>query len=123
MMEIFFGIITRQAIRRGSFTSVRDLITVIGTFIDGWNDRGQPFIWTKTADELLPHRHPGKRTSFSDTEDFCPFTFWPCAVYLRLDCGAGHGGIMAFVACPGAGVRSDDCDLPLSGSGHHVKAS
>jgi transposase len=65
MVEIFFGIITRQAIRRGSFTSVKDLITAIGTFIDGWNDRCHPFTWTKTADQLLPHCRPGKRTSFT----------------------------------------------------------
>jgi transposase len=65
MVEIFFGIITRQAIRRGSFTSVKDLITAIGTFIDGWNDRCHPFTWTKTADDLLPHCRPGKRTSFT----------------------------------------------------------
>jgi transposase len=65
MVEIFFGIITRQAIRRGTFTSVKDLITAIETFIDGWNDRCHPFTWTKTADELLPHSRPGKRTSFT----------------------------------------------------------
>jgi transposase len=65
MVEIFFGIITRQAIRRGTFTSVRDLITAIENFIDGWNDRCQPFAWTKTADELLPRCRPGKRTSFT----------------------------------------------------------
>jgi transposase len=53
MVEIFFGIITRQAIRRGTFTSVKDLIAAIGNFIDGWNDRCQPFVWTKTADEIL----------------------------------------------------------------------
>jgi len=53
MVEIFFGIITRQAIRRGTFTSVQDLIAKIGQFIDGWNDRCQPFEWTKPADELL----------------------------------------------------------------------
>lgn len=65
MVEIFFGIITRQAIRRGTFTSVKDLITAIGTFIDGWNDRCQLFTWTKTADELLPHCKPGQRSSFT----------------------------------------------------------
>ena len=65
MVEIFFGIITRQAIRRGTFTSVKDLITAIENFIDGWNDRCHPFTWTKTADELLPHSRPGKRTSFT----------------------------------------------------------
>ena len=53
MVEIFFGIITRQAIRRGTFGSVRDLIHAIRAFIDGWNDRCQPFVWTKDADTIL----------------------------------------------------------------------
>jgi transposase len=55
MVEIFFGIITRQAIRRGTFASVKELMTAISRFIDGWNDRCHPFTWTKTADEILPH--------------------------------------------------------------------
>jgi transposase len=55
MVEIFFGIITRQAIRRGTFTSVKDLIGAIEAFINGWNDRAHPFIWTKTAEQILPH--------------------------------------------------------------------
>ena len=55
LVEVFFGIITRQAIRRGSFDSVKQLVGAIGTFIDGWNDRCHPFTWTKTADEILPH--------------------------------------------------------------------
>ena len=53
LVEVFFGIITRQAIRRGTFTSVKDLIAAIEAFIDAWNDRCQPFVWTKTADEIL----------------------------------------------------------------------
>ena len=57
LVEVFFGIITRQAIRRGTFTSVKDLIAAIETFIDGWNDRCQPFVWTKTADEILTKAH------------------------------------------------------------------
>jgi transposase len=57
MVEIFFGIITRQAIRRGTFTSVKDLIAAIETFIDGWNDRCEPFIWTKNADYLITKAH------------------------------------------------------------------
>ena len=60
MAEIFFGIITRQAIRRGTFTSVKDLIAAIGAFIDSWNDRCQPFTWTKDADELLAKIEPSK---------------------------------------------------------------
>jgi hypothetical protein len=63
--EVFFSIITRQAIRRGSHSSVKDLIAAIGRFIDGWNERCHPFVWTKTADELLDHCHPGQRTSFT----------------------------------------------------------
>lgn len=55
LVEVFFGIITRQAIRRGSFDSVKELVTAIRTFIEGWNTRCQPFTWTKTADEILPH--------------------------------------------------------------------
>ena len=53
LVEIFFGIITRQAIRRGTFTSVADLTAAIETYIDNWNEQAEPFTWTKTADELL----------------------------------------------------------------------
>jgi len=53
MVEIFFGIITRQAIRRGTFTSVADLEDAIRDFIDAYNDRAKPFTWTKTADTIL----------------------------------------------------------------------
>jgi transposase len=53
LVECFFSVITRQAIRRGSFTSVRQLTTAIGAFIDHWNDHPRPFAWTKDADEIL----------------------------------------------------------------------
>ena len=55
MVEIFFGIITRQAIRRGTFHSVKDLESAIGVYIDGWNERAHPFTWTKGADEIIAH--------------------------------------------------------------------
>ena len=55
LVEVFFGIITRQAIRRGTYRSVKDLVAAISRFIDGWNERCHPFIWTKTADQILPH--------------------------------------------------------------------
>ena len=55
LVEVFFGIITRQAIRRGSFDSVKELVAAIRAFIEGWNNRCRPFTWTKTADEILPH--------------------------------------------------------------------
>ena len=63
LVEVFFGIITRQAIRRGTFVSVPELIAAIRTFIDGWNERCHPFAWSKTADEILPH---ATRQRYSD---------------------------------------------------------
>jgi hypothetical protein len=53
LVEVWFGIIERQAIRRGTFGSVKELNTKIRAFIDGWNDRCHPFAWTKTADQIL----------------------------------------------------------------------
>ncbi len=67
MVEIFFEIITRQAIRRGTFDSVKDLIAAIETFIDGWNERCEPFVWTKTADEILAKTKPRHRPTTSNT--------------------------------------------------------
>jgi len=53
LVECFFSVITRQAIRRGSFTSVRQLTDTIGAFIDHWNEHPRPFAWTKDADQIL----------------------------------------------------------------------
>jgi transposase len=53
LVEVWFGIIERQAIHRGSFASVADLNRRIRAFIDGWNDRCHPFVWTKTAEQIL----------------------------------------------------------------------
>jgi transposase len=53
LVEVWFGIIEKQAIHRGTFGSVRELNTKIRAFIDGWNDRCHPFVWTKTADQIL----------------------------------------------------------------------
>jgi transposase len=53
LVEVWFGIIERQAIRRGTFDSVKDLNAKIRAFINGWNDRCHPFVWTKTADDIL----------------------------------------------------------------------
>ncbi len=60
LVEAFFSIITRQAIQRGSFASVPDLIDVIRRYIDAYNERCEPFVWTKTADEILAHCKPPK---------------------------------------------------------------
>ncbi|WP_198654670.1 IS630 family transposase [Nocardia aurea] len=53
LVEVWFGIIERQAIHRGTFRNVRELTTAIRAFINGWNPRAHPFVWTKTAEEIL----------------------------------------------------------------------
>ena len=60
LVEVWFGIIERQAIHRGTFSSVRELVAKIRDFINGWNDRCQPFTWTKTPEQILKkaHRQP-----------------------------------------------------------------
>jgi hypothetical protein len=62
LVEVFFSIITRQAIRRGSFASVGDLVAAIRRFVDGWNERGQPFVWVKDTDDIMI-RATRKRTT------------------------------------------------------------
>jgi hypothetical protein len=56
-----------QAFRRGSFTSVKELVTAIGAFIDSGNDHAQPFAWTKDAEENLAslNRAKSKATSLT----------------------------------------------------------
>jgi hypothetical protein len=36
----------RDVTTAGTYTSVKDLIAAIETYIDGWNERCQPFTWT-----------------------------------------------------------------------------
>jgi transposase len=69
LVEVFFGILTRQAIHRGTFTSVPDLVTAIETYIDAWNDRCQPFTWTKDADTILAKAHPPKNRNTHITSE------------------------------------------------------
>jgi hypothetical protein len=53
LVEVWFGIIKRQAIHRGAFRSIRELTRKIRDFIDGCNGRAHPIVWTKTADQIL----------------------------------------------------------------------
>jgi transposase len=64
MVEIWFSILTKQQVRRGVYHDVPELIAAIEHYIDGYNDRAQPFIWTKTAEQVLD-----KATQRQDTSD------------------------------------------------------
>jgi transposase len=52
-VETWFGIITRQSIRRGTFPSVAALVKQIRDYITHWNSQAKPFTWTTTPDEIL----------------------------------------------------------------------
>jgi transposase/transposase-like protein len=53
LVERFFGLLTEKALKRGSHTSVPQLRAAILAYVDAHNERGIPFKWVKTADEIL----------------------------------------------------------------------
>lgn len=52
-VERWFGLITQQAIRRGSFRSVGELVQKIDAYVASYNLHRHPFVWTATADSIL----------------------------------------------------------------------
>lgn len=52
-VEIWFNIITQRAIRRGTFSSVKELIEKITHFVQTYNKHAHPFVWTATADSIF----------------------------------------------------------------------
>lgn len=53
LVERWFAEITNKRIRRGVFRSVRELEAAIRDYIDVHNEAPKPFVWTRTADEIL----------------------------------------------------------------------
>jgi transposase len=53
LVERWFAELTNKRIRRGVFRSVKDLETAIREFIQVHNEDPTPFVWTKTADQIL----------------------------------------------------------------------
>jgi transposase len=53
LVERWFAELTTKKLRRGTHRSVRQLNADIRTWIQTWNDNPRPFVWTKTADEIL----------------------------------------------------------------------
>jgi transposase len=52
LVERWFALITEQAIRRGSFDSVRRLEGAIMRWLAHWNENAEPFRWTKPAADI-----------------------------------------------------------------------
>ena len=53
LVERWFAEITNKRIRRGIFRSVKELEAAIREYIAVHNEDPKPFVWTKTADEIL----------------------------------------------------------------------
>src|SRR5680860_33809 len=53
LVESWFSILTRQQVRRGSYASVPELVAAIERFVASYNERAEPFVWTKPAAEVL----------------------------------------------------------------------
>lgn len=53
LIERWFAELTTKRIRRDSFFSVEELVAAIHEFLNAWNERPRPFIWTATVDSIL----------------------------------------------------------------------
>jgi transposase len=53
LVERWFAELTTKKLRRGAHRSVRELNTDIRAWIESWNDDPKPYVWTKTADQIL----------------------------------------------------------------------
>jgi transposase len=62
MIESFFAKLTNKAIRRGAFGSVPDLIAAIDAYLTANNNNPAPFIWTRTADQIVEKVQRGRAT-------------------------------------------------------------
>ena len=58
LVERFFREITTKQIRRGVFRSVQELTHAIDAFLTHYNEHPKPFVWTKTADQILEKLAP-----------------------------------------------------------------
>ncbi len=63
LVERFFALLTEEALRRGSHTSIPQLREAIMEYVEAHNEEGKPFVWSKSADEILQKvREFGERT-------------------------------------------------------------
>ncbi len=53
LVERFFALLTTRQIKRGAHRSTRELEQAIRSYLNIYNEDPKPFVWTKTADEIL----------------------------------------------------------------------
>src|SRR5438094_2939717 len=53
LVERWFGELTSKRVRRGAFFSVQDLQKAIEEFLQTWNEKPRPFVWTATVESIV----------------------------------------------------------------------
>ena len=70
LVERWFAELSNKKLKRGTHRSVRELNTDIRNWIKTWNDNPRPYVWTKTADQILEFqtaRYCGRKSMTHDT--------------------------------------------------------
>jgi hypothetical protein len=65
LIERWFGQLTAKQLRRGAFTSVKDLTNSITQFIKTYNNDPKPFVWNAKVEDIL--RKVGKCKAILET--------------------------------------------------------
>lgn len=53
MVERWFSALTTKKLRRSSHNTVKELVADINAWTAAWNEDPKPFVWTKSADQIL----------------------------------------------------------------------
>ena len=78
LVERWFSELTTKLLKRGQHRSVRALNNDIRDWIEDWNENPRPYVWTKTADQIL-----------DSIKRYCERTGMPWDVPIDVKCGFG----------------------------------
>lgn len=68
LIEGWFAQLTNRRLRNGAFTSVEHLVDAIDLWAEAWNENPRPFVWRKTADEIITKVKTGRATLTTQTK-------------------------------------------------------
>ena len=68
LIESWFAQLTNRRLRRGTFTSVDELVDAIDLWAEAWNEDPRPFIWRKTADDIITKVKRGRAALNTQTK-------------------------------------------------------
>lgn len=60
LIEGWFAQLTNKRLKTGSFSSLDELIEAIDVWVSHWNDDPKPFVWTKTANDIIDKTRRGR---------------------------------------------------------------